>query len=156
MQNLNVKMSSVCMRIKNHLHINSFALSLVLKQKLEPTWNGLLMTHTQDTQCNLQQFLIANKRYIVTTWIGFLNDFDKTAGKIHLKILPITATPGIFAAWINEPFFSLNTSKKTKKAKSKINWLSYLWWKTEKLRGNMAFTTEHVLYYYFFNFSSYC
>ena len=158
MQNLNVKMSSICMRIKNHLHINSFALSLALKQRLETTWNGLLMTHTQDTQCNiysLQQFLIANKHYIVTTWIGFLNGFDKTAGKIRLKILPITATPGIFAAWINEPFFSLNTSKKTRKATSKINWLSYLWWKTEKLTGNIAFTTEHVLYYYFFNFSSY-
>ena len=70
MQNLNVKMSSICMRIKNHLHINSFALRLALKQRLEATWNGLLMTHTQDTQCNiysLQQFLIANKRYIVTT-----------------------------------------------------------------------------------------
>ena len=101
MQNLNVKMSSICMRIKNHLHINSFALSLALKQRLEATWNGLLMMHTQDTQCNiysLQQFLIANKRFIVTTRIGFLNGFDKTAGKIRLKILPITATPGIFAA----------------------------------------------------------
>ena len=126
MQNLNVKMSSICMRIKNQFHINGFALSLALKQRLEATRNGLSTMHTQDTQCNiysLQQFLIANKRYIVTTRIGFFNGFDETAGKICIKILPITATPGIFAAWINEPFFSLNTSKKTRKATSKINWL---------------------------------
>ena len=30
-----VKMSSICMRIKNHFHSNSFALSLALKQILE-------------------------------------------------------------------------------------------------------------------------
>ena len=34
-----VKMSFVCMRIKNHFHINSFAVSLALKLRLEATRN---------------------------------------------------------------------------------------------------------------------
>ena len=32
-----VKISFICMRINNHFHINGFALSLALKQKLGPT-----------------------------------------------------------------------------------------------------------------------
>ena len=32
------KMNFICMRIKNRYHINSFALSLALKQKLEASW----------------------------------------------------------------------------------------------------------------------
>ena len=34
---LNVKMNFICMRIKNHFHINGFGLSLALKQRLERT-----------------------------------------------------------------------------------------------------------------------
>ena len=33
-----VKMSVICMRITSHFHINAFALSLALKQRLEPIW----------------------------------------------------------------------------------------------------------------------
>ena len=33
-----VKMKFICMRIKNHSHINGFTLSLALKQRLEATW----------------------------------------------------------------------------------------------------------------------
>ena len=32
-----MKISFICMRINNHFHINGFALSLALKQKLGPT-----------------------------------------------------------------------------------------------------------------------
>ena len=43
-------MSSICMRIKYHLNVNGFTLSLALKQRLKATRHGLLMMHTQDTQ----------------------------------------------------------------------------------------------------------
>ena len=33
-----VKIKFICMRIKNHFHINGFTLSLTLKQRLESTW----------------------------------------------------------------------------------------------------------------------
>ena len=33
-----VKMSFICMRIKNHFRTNGFALSLALKKRLQPTW----------------------------------------------------------------------------------------------------------------------
>ena len=33
-----VKMSSICMGIKNHFEVNGFTLSLALKQRLEATW----------------------------------------------------------------------------------------------------------------------
>ena len=36
-QNLVVKMSCICMRMKNHFHISGFALSLALKQRLVAT-----------------------------------------------------------------------------------------------------------------------
>ena len=42
MQNL----SFICMRIKNHFHINGFALSLALKQRLEGTTVPLVPTLT--------------------------------------------------------------------------------------------------------------
>ena len=35
-----VKMSAICMRIRNHFHINGFAISLTLKQRLVATHGG--------------------------------------------------------------------------------------------------------------------
>ena len=37
MQDLSCEKEFICMRIKNHFHINGFTLSLALEQKLEAT-----------------------------------------------------------------------------------------------------------------------
>ena len=73
MQDLSCKNEFICMRIKNHFHINGFALSLALKQKLGATrkrptllpdwllkliwWNYRLTTHKWDS------FWEKNQRY---------------------------------------------------------------------------------------------
>ena len=45
-----VKMSYICMRIKEHFHINGFALSLALKQRLGATQKWLIARKITSTE----------------------------------------------------------------------------------------------------------
>ena len=56
-------MCFICMRVKNHFHVNGFALSLALKQRLEATWNTRYRNDKQMHFSKKSIHLIESKEY---------------------------------------------------------------------------------------------
>ena len=66
-----VKMIFICIRIKNQFHINSFALSLALKQRLGANWiypdqmiihDGYILSSASGTRSETQTTLVSTSR----------------------------------------------------------------------------------------------
>ena len=78
-----VNMRFICMRIKNHFHINGFALSLALKQRLEATWkwpikadlDGTIFAY--DYRARLAYVTIATSRQIVSCKLDPRHSYDR-------------------------------------------------------------------------------
>ena len=84
-----LKMCFICMRVKNHFHVNGFALSLALKQRLEATWNTRYRNDKQMYFSKKSIHLIESKGYTwpaLTVTLYFVIDTRVTGWKVSFSV----------------------------------------------------------------------